>query len=79
MNGLKDRIALVTGASRGIGKFIAEALAAEGFISASLPATKLRSKPRLHRSVNNIKCVLVVPTDVSVRSQLEQLVQRTPR
>ena len=78
MNGLKDRIALVTGASRGIGKFIAEALAAEG-VHLSLAA---RNEAALETTAASLReqyqvRVLVVPTDVSVRSQLEQLVQRT--
>ncbi|MBM66315.1 MAG: hypothetical protein CMH55_08795 [Myxococcales bacterium] len=75
---LKDRIAIITGASRGIGSHIAETLAAQG-VHLSLAA---RNEAALEEVAETLRTrhgvrVLVVATDVSERLQLERLVQRT--
>src|SRR3954470_19835799 len=63
--GLKDRVAVVTGASKGIGKAIARALADEGVHVALLA----RTPEDLERAAAEIRCatkvrVLAQPTDI---------------
>jgi short-subunit dehydrogenase len=76
MRDLKDRTALVTGASQGIGVYIARALAAEGMnlILAARSADKLESVAEDLRATG---CrVLCIPTDLSDRASLTALVER---
>ena len=78
MKALKDQIAIVTGASRGIGVHIAETLASHG-VHLSLAA---RDEDALEAVAETLRAqykvrILVVPTDVSQRSHLQRLVQRT--
>ncbi len=78
MRQLKGRVALLTGASRGIGRHIAEALAAQGvhLAIAARDETALEQVAEALRATYGIK-VLVVPTDVSERAQLDHLVDTT--
>lgn len=77
MTGLDGRVAIVTGASTGIGNATARALAAEG-ASVVLAA---RSEDKLHTLADEIEdnggVALVVPTDVTDDEQLQRLVERT--
>ncbi len=70
---LTGKIALVTGANRGIGKAIALALAAEG----ATVAISARGRDDLERTadeINKLKSVvLVVPADVTDAKQVEQI------
>ena len=75
MKALKDQIAIVTGASRGIGVHIAETLASHG-VHLSLAA---RDEDALEAVAETLRAqykvrILVVPTDVSQRSHLQRLV-----
>ena len=73
MISLKDRIAIVTGASSGIGAAIAKALAGEGM--AVVVAARRRDK--LQEVADDIAAVggmvLAVPTDVTVEPEVEAL------
>jgi short-subunit dehydrogenase len=76
MRDLQGRTALVTGASKGIGIYIARALAAEGMnlILAARSGDKLES---LAGSLRADGCrVLCIPTDLSDRASLEALAKR---
>ena len=73
---LKNRVAVVTGASRGIGAAIAEALAAEG----CRLALAARSVDRLEREAEELRSrygveVLIVPTDISEECQSRKLIE----
>ena len=74
--GLKDRVALVAAASRGIGRAIAEELAAEGaalVICARDPATLAETAAAI--ADNTGAHVLAVPADVADVEQIARLVQ----
>lgn len=74
---LKDKVAIVTGASQGIGKAIAVAFAAEG---ASVVATA-RNLTNLEQTVSEIKKkggqAIAVQADVSDERQVEAMVAKT--
>jgi len=76
MRDLKNRTALVTGASQGIGVYIARALAAEGMnlILAARSADKLESVAEDLRATGSQ--VLCIPTDLSDRASLAALAER---
>ena len=74
---LTDKVAIITGGGRGIGKAIAMAYAAEG-ASVVIAA---RSTAQLDEVATEIKTqdgeVLAVPTDLRIRTEVENLVQTT--
>ncbi len=74
---LHNKIGIVTGASRGIGVHVADALAAKG-VHLALAA---RSEQDLQDTVARVQSrgvrAIAVPTDVTERGDLEWLVQRT--
>lgn len=76
METLQDKTAIITGASSGIGAQIAKELAKEG-VKVVLAA---RSEDKLAKIAKTIEKeagqVLAIPTDVSDRSAVEELVQR---
>jgi len=79
MHDLKDKTAIVTGASRGIGTYIAQALAQE-HMKLVLAA---RSAPELEEVAQRLRqkghLVLAVPTDVTDSAALEALVEAARR
>ena len=79
MHDLKDKTAIVTGTSRGIGTYIAQALAQE-HMKLVLAA---RSAPELEKAAQRLRQeghrVLAVPTDVTDPASLEALVEAARR
>lgn len=73
--GLRGKIALVTGASRGLGRAIAEELAAEGvsLVMCARGQEALTETSESIRSANSVD-VLSVPADVSRRDHVSRLV-----
>jgi 3-oxoacyl-[acyl-carrier protein] reductase len=75
--GLDDRVAIVTGASQGIGKYIAEALAREGCDIAICA----RTEETLEAAAADIEAegaeVLALPMDVTDDGEPERLVRET--
>ena len=73
MISIKDRIAIVTGASSGIGWGIAKAIAAEGAVT----VLAARSTDKLEKLAAEIEAeggrAFVVPTDVTDDAQVEKL------
>ncbi|MEW6730511.1 MAG: SDR family oxidoreductase [Acidobacteriota bacterium] len=76
--GLKDRVAVVAGSSQGIGKAIAEGLAAEGAMLAMCArnAAQLEQTAAQIRAQTGVK-VLAVAADVTKVADIEQLVSQT--
>lgn len=72
---LRDRVAIVTGASEGIGKAIAELFAREG--AQVVLAARSEDKLRELAARLGLERALAVPTDVAEGAQVERLVQRT--
>ncbi len=77
MGKLDDKVALVTGASRTIGKAIAIALAKEGarLVLAARTLDKLKDTASLIKESGS--AALVVPTDVRSEEQIENLFKKT--
>lgn len=77
MTNLKDKVAIVTGASSGIGKAIAKALAQEG----TKVVLASRNKEDLHELKTEIEngggTALVIQTDVTNTEEAEALVKQT--
>ncbi|MBT8365643.1 MAG: SDR family oxidoreductase [Deltaproteobacteria bacterium] len=77
MGQLQDRIAVITGASTGIGRSIAGAFAAEGAIT----LLAARSRQKLELAADEIRSaggqVNVVPTDVTVEQEVRDLFEQT--
>jgi len=75
--GLQDRVAIVTGASQGIGKYIAEALAREGCDVAICARTESDLEEAAHDIEEEGADVLAVPMDVTEEGEPERLVAET--
>jgi 3-oxoacyl-[acyl-carrier protein] reductase len=76
--GLKNKIAIVTGASRGIGKAISQELAAEGvhLVLCARGEERLSAVADAIRANNRID-VLPVPTDLSTIDGIDNVVKQT--
>ena len=73
---LEGRAAIVTGASRGLGRAMALALAGAG-ADVALAARSVADLEETARAIEKLgRRALVVPTDVTVYSQVETLVER---
>jgi NADP-dependent 3-hydroxy acid dehydrogenase YdfG len=75
---LRDRVAVITGASSGIGAAVARALNASGAIVA-LAARRKDALTKVQNSLNGKTRSLAIPTDVTDRSQVEALVAQAER
>ena len=82
---LADKVAIVGGASRGIGKDIAVALAAEGAKVMVAARSEVEPDPRLpgtiHQTVDDIQAAggeaIAVKADISDEEQIDAMVKRT--
>jgi len=75
---LKDKIALVTGASRGIGRGIALALAIEGVDVVLNCSTSVQDAKKVAREIERLgRRSVVIQADVSEKSAVEKMVQQT--
>ena len=82
---LSDRVAIVGGASRGIGKDVALALAAEGAKIVVVARSEVEPDPRLpgtiHQTVADIEAVggqaIAIKADISNEEQVDDIVKRT--
>ena len=75
--GLQDRVAIVTGASQGIGKYIAEALAREGCNLVLCARTESDLEDAADEIGEEGAEVLALPMDVTEAGEPERLVERT--
>ena len=75
--GLQDRVAIVTGASRGIGKYIAEALAREGCDVAICARTASDLEEAAADIEEDGAEVLALPMDITDEGEPERLVNET--
>ncbi len=77
MEDLRGRVAVITGASRGIGAAVAEALAQEGchLVLAARSGDRLEALAQRLRQEHGIRA-LAVPTDMADEAQVRALVQR---
>ena len=74
MNRLKDRVAIITGGGRGIGRAIAIAFSQEG----ADVVVAARSRNKIEAVAEGLETrALAIPTDVSDPAQIQQLVGRT--
>jgi 3-oxoacyl-[acyl-carrier protein] reductase len=76
--GLKDQVAMVAGASRGLGFAVAQALAAEG----ACVSISARNESSLRQAAHEIEAiasgrVLALPTDVTSAADIERWLQAT--
>ncbi len=74
---LEGRVAIVTGASRGLGRAMALALAGAGADVAVAARSTVDLEETAHQVEQLGRRALVVPTDVSVYARVEMLVKRT--
>src|SRR3954451_20023879 len=71
--GLEDKVAIVTGASKGIGKAIALELAREG----CRVVLCARGEEDLQEAANEVEGALAVPADVTKAEDVEKVVSET--
>ncbi len=74
---LKDKIAIVTGASQGIGQIIAMRIAAEGARTVLAARNELNLQRTARQIIQEGGSALVVPTDITDAKQIAQLIERT--
>ena len=78
--GLKDRVAIVTGGSKGLGQAEAEALAAEGAAVVVATAKSVREAEQVVRGLLDKGCrAISVQADVSQAAEVQRLVETTLR
>ncbi len=76
MRNLKGRTAIVTGASKGIGVYVAQALAKEG-MNLALAARSADALKEVRDGVERLGVrAIAVPTDVGERAALQSLVEQ---
>ena len=81
---LKDKVAIITGASRGVGKAVALKLAEHG-IKVAVGAKTVESSPKTPGTIfDTVKAIeargsegLAVQTDIRFEEQIQNLVQKT--